>query len=180
MNTRPASTSSARPVKINLWLDLALFSAMMTALTPALTGLAVHEWLSIALAVAVVIHLLLHWQWLVNVVRRFFGRLAGGARLNLVLNVALFVDFTLVVFTGLMISRAALPVMGITLTGGQAWRGLHSLSANLILLIIALHVGIHWKWILGAGRRFLVEPVRNLTPKPQPAPALAVVKQEVR
>jgi hypothetical protein len=169
--------------KTNLWVDIAIFVAIMLALAPLLTGIAIHEWLSIALAVAVVVHLLLHWQWIVAVIGRFFSRLPGEARLNFFLNVALFICFTVVTFTGLMISESALPLFGIPASRDFVWRALHSLSANLTVLTLGLHVALHWKWIFSAARRYLLNPILSLGGKtkhqPRPAPVPAMVRQEV-
>lgn len=164
-------------IKTNLWVDVAIFIAMLLALAPRLTDIAIHEWLSLALAGTVVVHLLLHWQWIMAVTRRFLGRVNWQARLNYVLNVALFICFVIVTFTGIMISQEALPLLGINLQPDRAWRGLHTLSADLIPLILGLHVALHWKWIFGVTRRFLINPIAGLFHKPnlaqKPAQAIA-------
>ncbi len=156
--------------KTNLWVDVGLFSAILLALAPVLTGLAIHEWLSLALAVAVIVHLLLHWSWIVTTLARFFAKLPGGARLNLILNLAFFIDFTLITFTGLMISREALPWLGLTLPRSGLWSGLHRLTADLSVFIVGLHVALHWKWIVSAVRRYMVAPVGHLF-RPRPLAA---------
>lgn len=167
--------------KVNLWLDLSLFTAIMLALAPAFTGLAIHEWLSLALAVAVVVHLLLHWQWMVATTRRFLGRLTGPARINFVLNIVLFIAFVVVTLTGVLISQEALPFFGLRLTVNRAWEGLHRLSADLIVFVFGLHVALHWKWLLNALQRYAVKPVldwgKRLTQRPAPATARVEVEQ---
>ncbi len=132
---------------------------MVLVLSPNSTRLAIHEWLSLALGATVIIHLLLHWSWIVNTFRRFFGRLSGETRFNLFLNLALFLDFTVAAFSGVMISREALPLLGFTLPGGGAWRGVHELTANLVLIIFAVHLAIHWKWIVASVTRFIWKPL---------------------
>lgn len=182
MNAKKSLQTS--PTQINLWLDSALFAALMLALAPALTGLAIHEWLSLALAVAAVVHLLLHWAWIAAAVRRFFGRLSGQARVNLALNSLLFIDFVVVTFTGLLISREALPLFGLTLTGGRTWEGLHRQSADLLVFIAGLHVALHWKWILSATKRYLIGPILNVGRKPavqaNPVPTTAAIRREAK
>lgn len=167
--------------KVNLWLDLSLFTAIMLALAPLLTGIAIHEWLSLALAVAVVVHLLLHWQWIVVTMRRFVGRLAGPARINLVLNVVLFIAFVVVTLTGVLISQEALPFFGLRLTVNRAWQSLHRLSADLIVFVLGLHVALHWKWLLNALQRYAVKPVlewgKRLTRRPAAVTARAEVER---
>jgi hypothetical protein len=175
--SRPNST------KVNLWYDLALFGAIMLALSPVLTGTAPHEWLGIALGVAIIIHLLLHWAWIVATFTRFFQQMSTKTRLNLLLNLALFIDLTLVIFTGLLISRVALPFFGLVVQSNFVWRGVHSAAANLLLLIFGLHLAIHWKWIANAGKRYLVNPIWEMGPKAQPQSSMLItvpVESEVK
>jgi hypothetical protein len=147
-----------RQNNINLAVDSAIFIAFLVAMAPRFSGIAIHEWLSIAFGAAIVTHLLLHWQWLVGVTRRFFGKVRWSARINYLLNTLLFIDMTIVIFTGLMISEAALPLFGVTLTPNFFWRTLHTLSANLSLVLIGLHVALHWQWLVSALTRVIRAP----------------------
>lgn len=158
----------------NLLVDLGIFAVFLLVSAPRLTGLALHEWIGIALGAVIIAHLLLHWQWLVAITKRLFGRVPAATRVNYVLNTALFVDVTLVIFTGLFISGTALPFFGITPVAGTAWRALHTVSADLSLLLVGLHVALHWKWIVNATRTDLRRPVAGLFRTPRrAAPALA-------
>ena len=79
---------------------------MAALLAPALflTGLTIHEWLGIGLGLAVIVHLLLHWSWIVQVTKRFFGRTTWTSRINYALNILFFIALTVFIFTGLLIS----------------------------------------------------------------------------
>lgn len=159
-------------VKTDLLVDLAIFVAFLIAMDPRSTGIAIHEWLSIAFGAAMLVHLLLHWTWVANITRRIFGAVSRQARINYILNVALFIDMTVIIFTGLMISEAALPALGIQGARSFFWRGLHSASADFALVLIGLHIALHWRWIVATFRRYLVAPF---------IPGrLAEVKKEVR
>ncbi len=142
----------------NLIVDIAIFIAFLVAMAPHFTGMAVHEWLGLAFGGTIVTHLLLHWQWLVEVTKRFFGKAQWSARINYLLNAALFIDLTAIIFTGVMISESALPALGLEL-GGNGWRGLHATSANLFLPLIGLHVALHWQWIANMIKRYVVTPL---------------------
>lgn len=169
---------TANPTKTNFLVDALIFAAFLVAMDPRLTGIAIHEWLSFAFAGTIIVHLLLHWQWLVATTRRFFGKLVGQARLNYALNALLFIDFTLIIFTGVMISESALPALGINLSGGSAWRMLHSQTADLAVLLLGLHVALHWKWIVNTFKRFLLKPFASLRIFPRRKPVLEVVSED--
>lgn len=147
------------PVKVNYLVDLSIFIAFLVALDPHSTGMTIHEWLGIAFGAAAVIHLLLHWKWLVATTRRFLGKLPRQSRVNYALNSLLFINMTLLIFSGLMISEIALPAVGLQLSAAFAWRTLHALTADWALLLLGLHVALHWKWILNTTKRYVLSPI---------------------
>ena len=146
------------PTKVNLFLDAAIFVAFLLALDPRLTGITIHEWLGLAGAAAVVVHLLLHWEWIVGVTRRFLGRTSGAARLNYVVDVLFFIDLVVISLSGLMVSQALLPLLGLAAPGGAFWLVAHALSADLAVVLVAVHAALHWKWIVNAVRRYVLRP----------------------
>lgn len=176
----PARARASNPTRINFWLDIVLFIAVLLALAPNFTGLAIHEWLSFAFWATIVLHLLLHWAWTVNALKRIVGKLPWSTRLNLILNVLLFIDMTVVLFSGAMISREALPLLGLNLTGGRSWEFLHRLTADWSVFLAGLHLALHWRWILSALKRFFWSPAAHLfRPAKAIAPAAVVIKSEV-
>lgn len=166
LSTRKDST------RTNLWIDAALFAAVLIAFQPRLSGLAIHEWLSLSFGAGILTHVALHWRWVVNVVRRFFQRLSLQTRLYAVLNLALLTATFGVMISGIMLSEIALPALGITLSAGPAWHAIHSLSANAIVALSMLHVAVHWKWILNAVNRYVIRPIADLINQPAAAPTL--------
>jgi len=144
--------------KINLAVDAGIFIGFLIADTPHFTGMAIHEWLGIAFAAAIVTHLLLHWRWVVAVTQRFLSKAPWQARLNYILNLLLFIDFTIIILSGLMISQEALPSLGLSLESGGAWKELHHLSSDLSLALIGLHVALHWQWLVKAVKRYVIQP----------------------
>jgi hypothetical protein len=145
--------------RTNLLIDLAIFAAFLVAMEPGLTGVPIHEWFALALAGATIVHLLLHWRWMVSVTRKFFHILFHNSRLQYVVDALLFVAFTVVMMTGLMISRSVLPLLHISETRNFfIWTRLHDLSANLTLFLVGLHFALHWDWVVRMSKRYLVLP----------------------
>lgn len=153
-----------KPNLMNFLIDGAMFLAFLIATVPRFSGLAIHEWLSLALAATIVTHLLLHWQWIVAIGKRFFAKTTWRSRLNYLLNALLFVAFTVTIATGILISREALPFFGLTMTRDRTLELLHHQASDLTVLLLGLHVAIHWGWIVGMVRRIL--PQRQLLRKP--------------
>ena len=143
--------------RTNLYIDGIIFIAFLVAMEPHLTGLPVHEWLGLALGAGLLIHLLLHWKWVVGVVKRLFQPLAWRVRLNLILNAALLTAFTLIIVSGVMISESLglAQLLGIK-NGGPAWRGIHHAVSDLSLLLVGLHMALHWGWIASVFKRYVL------------------------
>jgi hypothetical protein len=120
---------------------------------PRTSGIAVHEWLSLALAGTVVVHLLLNWEWIAQLTTGMFTKGLNGSRVNYILNWLLFIDGILIMLSGLMISESALPSLGFTLPVNFAWNGLHEFSANIFLALMGLHLALHWNWVMSTIKK---------------------------
>ncbi len=164
MNSQTVKPSRS---KVNLIVDSIIFFGFLIVSAPHFTGLAVHEWLGLAFGAGIVTHLVLHTRWIIETSRRIFGALPGKTRVNYILNVLLFVCMVTVAGSGILISEKALPAMGIVFTAGRAWRMVHVASANLVFLLVGLHVALHWRWIVDALKRFVFKPViSRIAPTP--------------
>jgi len=133
-------------------LDVCLLVSFLVATAPRLSGIPVHEWLSVALAVVVIWHLLRHWQWIVQVGKSFFQTVTVTAKLNYLLNVLFFVTFVLLMYSGIAISDAVMPSLGTRYFDNRAWRMYHHLFSNITLIIMAVHVAVNWQWIINLFR----------------------------
>ncbi len=142
--------------KINLWLDILLVLIFAAEMELRFTGLTNHEWLGLIFGGVLVLHFILHWKWVLSITRQFFRKLMHESRLNYVLNAALLVDAVVLVVTGFLISRT----LGFSFERENPstafnWREWHTLSADLALLMVALHVAMHWKWIVAHSKKYL-------------------------
>ena len=143
-------------------VDFAVFAAFVLVMNVPLTGLAVHEWLGIAIAVGLVVLLVLHTNWIVTTTRRFFAATSWRNRFNYLMMGALFVAFVSVIASGLIISEVALPWIGITTNPPSFWVWLHLASVSAVLWLTALHVALNWKWIATTARRYMVKPLASV------------------
>ncbi|NTU72365.1 MAG: DUF4405 domain-containing protein [Coriobacteriia bacterium] len=141
--------------KTRLALDVAMFAALLAAYNPAWTGLAVHEWLSIAIIVPLLFHLIINWEWTVRVASTFIDRLMHASRVNLVVDILLFVSTVAVMLSGLMVSQVALAAFGLAVTPGAIWVALHAVTADTTVFLLGTHFVLHASWVarvLGAGQ----------------------------
>jgi hypothetical protein len=124
-----------------------------TALTSwRFTGIVVHEWLALVLLAMIVVHLLIHADWVEARYRVF--RQEGWRRISAAgwLNLSLFLTMGTTLISGVVISKVALPN---SLSPGAylKWHSLHESATMATLAILGLHLAINWDLIISAFRR---------------------------
>lgn len=144
-----------------LLIDLGAFVALLIASAPHFTGAAIHEWLSLSLGGVIVVHLLLNWNWIVQITARLFSKVAKGQRFSYFLNWALFASGIMIMLSGLMISETVVPLFGLSLPENGTWKELHEVSTNITMILMGLHVAVHWNWITNMFKRLFAGRVSN-------------------
>ncbi|MFN8413903.1 MAG: DUF4405 domain-containing protein [Anaerolineales bacterium] len=154
---------------ITKWLlDLGTFITLLIVSAPHATGDTIHEWLALALGGAIIVHLLLNWNWIVEISVRLFTKAAKNSWANYFLNWGLFLSGIMVMLSGLMISKTVVPLFGITLPQNMSWKEIHSLSTNIIMVLMGLHVAMHWNWIVNMFKKaFTPRVAPRVTATPQ-------------
>ena len=141
--------------KLNFFLDLGLAIFFAAEMEVHFTGLLLHEWLGLFFAALLALHVVLHWNWVVSITQTFFRKLIHEARLNYVLNAALFVDVVVVSLTGIAVSETLGLNFGLRGAALIDWQSIHALSSHLCLVLTAAHVALHWKWIAAHAGKYL-------------------------
>ena len=157
-------TGTKNRTKTKLILDILIFIAFLIAMEPRSSGITLHEWLATSLIAVLIVHLLLSWDWITQITRRFIGKINNQSRLNYILNWLLFVDGTVIMLSGFMISESLIPYLGIQLPRNFAWRGLHEFSTNLFILLLGIHTALHWGWVVDTFKRYVFQPILRLFP----------------
>lgn len=164
------SSSPASSALTNLVLDVALLLLFLLLFEPKGTGVTVHEWGGLAFGATIIVHLLLHWNWVVTSTRRFFQKMKGKVRFGYIINVAIFLSFTAILFSGLMISRSIMPLFGIESGEAPFWNWLHHTASDVTLLLVAVHIGLHGTWIMNVVKRLLgMSSLQEQTAKKAPS-----------
>src|SRR5690349_24814406 len=148
--------------KTKLVIDIMIFIAFLIAMEPRSSGITIHEWLATSLIAVLIVHLLLSWDWITQITRRILGTINTQSRLNYILNWSLFIDGTVIMLSGFMISESLMPYLGIQLPRNFAWRGLHEFSTNLFILLLGVHTALHWSWVVDTFKRYVFQPILGL------------------
>jgi hypothetical protein len=130
----------------------------------------VHTWGSIAMILAVAIHLAYHWYWvksmalkIVKAFRQGTSGLSRGGKVNLIVNLLIGLSFILTAATGMYF--LFLPSGGFQGGANPAWDPgflfsrttwdlIHTWSGVAMIVAAMFHFVIHWRWIRNVTARF--------------------------
>jgi hypothetical protein len=150
--------------KTNWLIDAGLFIGFIGSLWLDLTGVAVHQWLGLAVAVLTGYHLWKHWPWVKAVSGRLFGGASGRSQAYYLVDAGLAAGFAAITATGVLISTW----LDLALPGYAGWHAVHVAASAATLALLIFKIGLHWRWIVDVGRR----KVFGTTPRTPAAPAM--------
>lgn len=119
-----------------------------------LGGLTFHEIAGLAIAAVFFTHVLLNWQWVKKVTVKLFDRkLPVKTKFGYVLNLLLLITMAFIIISGIFISRVVFPNINI---GNERWFQVTHISISfLVLILVAAHVGLHWKWVVNVFKNIV-------------------------
>jgi len=116
-----------------------------------------HTWGGIVMIGIVLIHLVVHWPWVVSMSRKMWNELtrkswsmSKNGRVNLLINVIVAVSFMFTAISGVYFfftpeRHNALDPM--FLFSRTTWDLLHTWAGVTLMIAALVHIAIHWKWI---------------------------------
>lgn len=131
-----------------------------------------HLWGGVLMIAAVTIHFAIHWEWvktmskrIVNAMRSGGMKLSTGAKINVLINLAVGVSFSLCALTGMYFVFA--PSGGFQ--GGNnagwdpqfmfsrtTWDLIHTWSGVVLIVAAVIHFAIHWRWVTNVTRKLFM------------------------
>jgi hypothetical protein len=146
---------------LNLGLDLLLGGTFVVLLRPFTTGLAVHEWVGLAMGVALAAHALLHRKWISGVSRQLLAGVPNSTLVWYLLDLWMLISFAAIILTGAAMSYVVLPSLGITTSWSEVLGFWHKVASYATLGLLAVKLVLHQSWISGMARRVLLHRERG-------------------
>lgn len=131
----------------DLAIDAVVLAVYLVVANPALTGIGVHEWLGLGVFVVFFVHALVHADWAVDAARTALRRPSWARTGNLALDALILLALMATTVSGLLVSGAVLPALGLYAEGYYFWDPLHAMAAKALLALLLVHVVVHWRWI---------------------------------
>ena len=133
-----------------------------------------HVWGGVAMILAVTIHLIYHWSWVVAMSKKMLkaithgsSGLSRGGRINVVINFLIGISFLLTAVSGIYFLLT--PSGGFQggdnvgwdsgfLMSRATWDTVHTWSGVMLILSAVAHFIIHWGWITKVTTRMFSMP----------------------
>ncbi|MCI8616627.1 MAG: DUF4405 domain-containing protein, partial [Lachnospiraceae bacterium] len=138
---------------LKIIIDIGMTVVLLFLMAYELIGEAAHEWLGIGMLVLFIIHHSLNWKWSRSV---FKGKYIPLRIWQTVFVIGILLTIAGSMYSGVILSKHALSFMPIK--GGRALaREIHMVSAYCGFVLMSLHLGFHWKMMMGMARRIIKE-----------------------
>jgi hypothetical protein len=142
--------------------DLAMAILFVLLFPLRVTGLTFHEIVGIIIGIAILIHIAINGKWVVQTAKKIFSRkLPTKTRISALLNLLLLICAIFFVVSGLLISRVVLP--DFRYLTHLPWRPIHEFTSYLGLILIGVHIGLHWDWIKNILKQKVKTPKTSFT-----------------
>lgn len=135
-------------MKWKMSVDVLMTAGLLALMTYSFLGEELHEWLGIGQFLLYVLHHYLNRSWIKKLGR---GAYTPYRTLQTVLAVLIFLSMTGSMLSGILISRYVIPRKGVT-TYWEMMSLAHLFCAYWGFLLMSLHIGLHWRMILGVLR----------------------------
>ena len=139
---------------VKVALDVLMLAVIALMYRKQALGLAFHEIGGLLLIGIFFVHKGLNFKWIRRVTVKL--RTADNrTRLMWIVDALMLVAFLIVGVSGIMISKVAFP--GLAVQGGP-WKSLHYGCAALSLILVGVHLGLHYRYLKGIFSRWIRLP----------------------
>ena len=139
-----------------------LAAVMLLLLDPrSFFGLWFHEIAGLAIAICFIFHIALNWAWIKVATLKIFLKIPIKMRVNYIMDCLLFFGFTLIIISGMAISKKiGFAWIGFDQDHMAIYRSMHVTFSMLVLIISGIHLGLHWNWVTARFKRSGKEGIR--------------------
>lgn len=140
-----------RKAILKIIVDIGMTAILLLLMAYGMVGEVLHEWLGVGIFVLFIIHHMLNGKWSKNVLK---GNYTSMRIVQTFLVTAALLAMTGSMVSGVILSRHVFSFLPIS--GGRSFaRNLHMVSAYWGLVVLSLHLGIHWGMMMGMAKRLV-------------------------
>lgn len=139
--------------------DIVMTTGLLLLMSLATTGLMIHELLGIGIFLLFFFHKFLNRAWIVSVTKHIFRHadskkpIPAKTKVTYILDFIILIFVTTTVLTGISISRELLPFLSALNKNIELWTPVHLASSYVSLILISIHLGLHWKYLMNLFKK---------------------------
>lgn len=118
-----------------------------------------HTWFGILMIATALVHIVIHWNWIVSMARRVWVELTQReskfnhrSRANLLINLTIGLSFLITAISGLYLFFVPGSGHGVVdsliLFSRNTWDLIHTWAGILMIIAAVVHFYIHWRWVV--------------------------------
>ena len=121
-------------------------------------GIKFHEIGGLIAILLFFLHILINRKWVINITKNLFNKqISIKVKLNYFINFMLLLDVILMLVTGIFMSKILF--RNFNLPNITMSKQLHFFSASVFIILLGIHVGFHWKWIVLKIKKIFKIPI---------------------
>ena len=136
-------------MKIKMGIDFLMTVLLLLLMSYQITGQELHEWFGAGMLVLFLLHNILNIRWYGSL---FKGKYTLLWAMQTLINISVLIDMLCLGFSGVVMSRHVFAELSIHRPMATA-RTLHLAASYWGFVLISIHLGFHWRMILGLFRR---------------------------
>ena len=141
----------SKTMRLKIVIDILMTAALLLLMPYGLLGAAYHEWIGTGMLLLFVAHHVLNRKWMGSLRK---GKYTPFRILQTVIVLAVLLTMLGSMISGILLSRHAFPFVDVHGVAMPA-RNVHMVCAYWNLVLMSLHLGLHWSILIGvAGKRF--------------------------
>ncbi len=146
---------------VKILLDIAMVVILTLLYNSHVYNMTFHEVSGLIIFMLFVIHCLLNKKWISSVTSKLFNRsLPVRIRFGYMIDLLLAFTFILIVIGGILTSQALFP----TGVKNSPWRYVHHFCAAVSLVLVGIHLGLHWNFVSGMFKKIIRVPPKAAKP----------------
>ena len=139
---------------IKIILDTMMVLIFVLLFNTKVLGVLFHEVAGLAIGAVILVHCVLNWKWVKVVTLKIFkSKLPTKTRIGFFIDIVLLLNFIVIIISGAFISKTVFA--SLELSGAPFLKSLHISMSYFSLLLIGIHVGLHWNWVILTFRKIL-------------------------
>ena len=154
-NPRKQRYSLMKKSILKMSLDIVMIIVLVLLYNSHVANLIFHEVAGLLVCGLFVIHCLLNRKWIIDVSKKLCSKsLPFKTKFGYSLNILLCITFIILIISGINTSQILFP----SNSHGSIWRGIHHQAAALSIILVGVHIALHWSFIANMAKKTLHIP----------------------